>query len=147
MKWLGLIFLVGLLMTGCSGSKETMKKADQTEKQSGAKLKGEKENGKKEYKLIVFDPSFETWYQTHWSEATDHSKSYYHSWNEQYVTAWNYKATHTGYASYFGNTIDYNFNTDYGLKVERKLYYYFRWVETQLGIQILDYKRPNNIFN
>lgn len=99
----------------------------------------------KEHDLIVLDPGFETWFLTTWSPAKDRTLSYYDSWNDRYVQAWNYKATHPGYARFFNSTIDYDMHEDYGMEVSRKLYYYFRWVETELGIPILDFQRPMGI--
>lgn len=137
MKYLGIILILGLLVTSCSGSRKSTEQKSPNGKKETVELK--KSNDKEEYKVVVLDPGFESWYETHWSPATDRSESYYHSWNVQYVTAWNYKATHAGYANFFTSTINYNINKNYGLKVERKLYYYFRWVETQLHIPILNY--------
>jgi hypothetical protein len=95
--------------------------------------------------IVVLDPGFDTWFITNWSPAKDRTLAYYDGWNDRYVSSWNYKATHPGYASYFQNTIDYNPNENYGLEVSRKLYYYFRYVEIELNIQILDIPRPSGI--
>ncbi len=104
-----------------------------------------KENNQDQYDLVVLDPGFHTWYETNWSPAKDHLYQYYKMWNDQYVTDWNYKATHMGYSSYFDNVINYDPNVDYGMEVARKLYYYFRYVELVKKIQILDYRRPNDV--
>ena len=98
-----------------------------------------------QYDLVVLDPGFQTWFDTNWSPAKDHLKSYYDNWNDQYVSAWNYKATHMGYSGYFDSVINYNPTTDYGMTVSRKLYYYFRYVELVKKIRILDFTRPGNV--
>ena len=100
---------------------------------------------KEEYELIVLDPGFETWFVTTWSPAKDRSPDYYASWNRQYVLAWNYKATNQHTSNFFDNTIQYESSIDYGIDVDRKLYYYFRWVDTKLGIPILDHRPPGGI--
>jgi hypothetical protein len=92
---------------------------------------------KQEYEAVVLDPGFESWFQTTWSPAKDRSLSYYKNWNQQYVTTWNLKATQPHTYRLFDNTIQYDPTTDYGMAVERKLFYYFRWVETKLNIPIL----------
>ncbi|HKJ31125.1 MAG TPA: DUF6146 family protein [Balneolales bacterium] len=145
MRKFGLILILSLLVTACAGSSQTAKKENNENGKKSAAIKKEDQNGKQKYKLIVLDPSFETWYEMNWSPATEKNESYYHYWNERYVTAWNYKASHAEYSSFFDNTINYDFNTNYGIKVERKLYYYFRYVETQLHVPILDYQRLNTI--
>ncbi len=91
----------------------------------------------------MLDPGFDTWFATNWSPSQDHLEQYYDSWNDQYVSAWNYKATHAGYSDFFDAPINYDPNIDYGLAVSRKLYYYFRYVEIVDKIQILDYHRPD----
>jgi hypothetical protein len=45
----------------------------------------------------------------------------------------------------FDMLINYEPTVDYGMEVERKLYYYFRWVDTKLGIPILDTPPPGAI--
>jgi len=98
-----------------------------------------------EYELLVLDPGFETWFQATWGPAKDRSLSYYKSWNQRYVIEWNYKARQPHTFDLFDNTIQYDPNINYGLPVERKLFYYFRWVETQLNIPILSSPPPGGI--
>ncbi len=98
-----------------------------------------------EYELIVLDPGFDTWYATTWSPAKDRSLNYYSTWNQRYVNAWNFKASNPHTSRLFDNTIQYDPTANYGMEVERKLYYYFRWVDTKLGIPILDSPPPQGI--
>ncbi|MCC5927720.1 MAG: hypothetical protein JJU28_00610 [Cyclobacteriaceae bacterium] len=95
----------------------------------------------KEHQLIILDPGFETWFITNWSPAQDRSYSYYKHWNDQYVQAWNFKAMQPRYAYFFENIIQYDPHENYGMEITRKLYYYFRWVEIELRIPILDIPR------
>jgi hypothetical protein len=98
-----------------------------------------------EYELLVLDPGFETWFITTWSPAKDRSPAYYKMWNQRYVNAWNFNATRPHKHRFFDNMIQYDAMADYGMDVERKLYYYFRWVDTQLRIPILDTPPPGGI--
>jgi hypothetical protein len=90
-----------------------------------------------EYELLVFDPPFETWFALNSNPAKDHSNDYYRTWNSQYVTDWNYHYTLGHKPRIFENYIDYDNSIDYGIEVNRKLYYYFRYVETSLKVPIL----------
>ena len=94
-------------------------------------------NDSTEYELLVFDPQFETWFMTNYSPAKDHSNEYYQSWNNQYVTDWNYHYMAGHYSSVFENYIDWDDSLNYGIELNRKLYYYFRYVETYLKVPIL----------
>jgi hypothetical protein len=91
-----------------------------------------------EYELEVLDPGFNTWYLTQWSAAEDRSYQYYDTWNDRYVQAWNFKATSPRYGRFFTSTIDYDITEDYGMEVSRKLFYYFKYVEKELNIPILN---------
>ena len=103
------------------------------------------ESEEDQYEVMVLDPGFESWFITTWSRANDRSEAYYSNWNQQYVLAWNYKASQPHTSQFFNNRIEYDPNIRYGIDVERKLYYYFRWVDTKLGIPILDTPRPGGI--
>lgn len=87
-----------------------------------------------EYELIVFDSGFETWYLLKKSPVLDHSIEYYKNWNRQYVDEWNYRS---GTSRVFGSPINYDLNENYPIEIERKLYYYFQYVEAELNIPIL----------
>ncbi len=104
-----------------------------------------KKEGDTEYEVIVMDPGFDTWFQTTWSPAKDRSLEYYKHWNQRYVSAWNEKVRRSRSNDFFDTEINYNPGTNYGIEVERVLYYYFRWVDTKLGIPILDTPPPGGI--
>ena len=125
-----LIFVLSLyLWVGCTSQSRMHQATDKN-------LIDIKQN-EDEYEVMVLDPGFETWFATTWSPAKDRSQEYYSSWNQQYVTEWNYKASRPSTAKFFNDFINYDPTVRYGIDVERKLFYYFRWVETQLGIPIL----------
>ena len=128
MKTLGVIGFLLVLMCSCSSQKEIVK-LKSTNQVTG--------NDSTEYELIVSDPQFETWFLTNYSPAKDHSNEYYHGWNNQYVTDWNYHYMAGHLTKVFENYIYYEYNKDYGIEINRKLYYYFRYVETYLKVPIL----------
>lgn len=90
-----------------------------------------------EYRLIVLDPGFETWYVLKNSPALHHSKEFYRSENIQYVNAWNYNTSSSGHSDLFGERIEYDPRENYPFEIEHKLYYYFQYVEKELKIPIL----------
>ncbi|NJN28107.1 MAG: hypothetical protein HC819_20120 [Cyclobacteriaceae bacterium] len=129
------IFALFPLLVACAPSYNTQQVKDKN-------LIDIEKNDDEQYEVIVFDPGFETWFATTWSPAKDRSVAYYKQWNQQYVNAWNYKASHPGTYRFFDTTIQYDPTVDYGIEVERKLYYYFRFVDTKMGIPILDTTPP-----
>jgi hypothetical protein len=125
------IFFLGvaLILASCAGTK----KAGKVELNPST----EAVDDSVQYELIVLDPGFESWYLTRSKPSWFHSLEYYENWNRQYVTAWNYKATTPRNNRVFDTTIDYDPFTDYGLEINHKLFYYFQYVESELGIPIL----------
>jgi hypothetical protein len=81
-----------------------------------------------EYELIVIDPGFDTWLYTK-PPMWFYSNEYYAYMNRLYVSEWNYRYStfknHGEYDSY----IEYKPETDYGLELNYKLYYYFKYFE------------------
>lgn len=94
-----------------------------------------------EYELISFDSEFDTWYSLKSSPVLDRSNDYYISWNARYIQAWNFKSIQSRTATLFSQPLNIETNKDYGFQINKQLYYYFRFVETELKIQILDFKR------
>ncbi len=90
-----------------------------------------------EYSIETFDSKFEAWYDIHKNEAAYHSEKYYEQWNRQYVSAWNENANDPRKSAFFEPIVGYNPNVDYGLKLNRKLFYYFQYVENVLKIKIM----------
>lgn len=132
------ILSTAILLLGCTASNQMVTPPSENIIDLSQNEEGE------EYELVVLDPGFDNWYVTAWNQAKDRSVDYYSFWNYRYVTEWNYKATRPQTAQFFTSSIHYDPTVDYGIEVERKLYYYFRWVDTKLGIPILD-TRPGAI--
>lgn len=81
-----------------------------------------------EYRLLIFDPGFESWLATQPSENF-YSKDYYEQRNRLYVSEWNHRYTTQAKSNLYETYIEYNPNTDYGLDLNYKLYYYFKYFE------------------
>ncbi|MDO9339389.1 MAG: DUF6146 family protein [Bacteroidales bacterium] len=81
-----------------------------------------------EYKLIVLDPGFDVWLATKPSKEF-YSKEYYEQKNRLYVSEWNNRYMTSRNNGRYETYIDYNSNTDYGLDLNYKLYYYFKYFE------------------
>lgn len=93
-----------------------------------------------EYRLIVLDPGFETWLLTRPSKDF-YSNEYYAQKNRLYVSEWNLRYVTLHNIGLYDNYIDFNPNTDYGIDINYKLYYYFKYFEETNHIKLLDYNR------
>ena len=131
-----LLTTITLFMAACSGPKGMVKiEPDGNETVQEDSL---------EYELIVFDAGFETWYMLQNSPARYRSQQYYENWNQQYVSQWNYLATHSRRRSFFEPIMGYEPGVDYGFELNHKLFYYFQYVEHVLRIPILP-NRPMGV--
>jgi hypothetical protein len=134
MKTLGVIGFLLVVMCGCTSQKDIVRIGQAN------RIVGQDTT---QYELIIFDPTFDTWYLTNFSPAKDHTNEYYQSWNNQYVSDWNYHYMAGYMPTVFENYIDYDYSLDYGINLNRELYYYFRYVETYLKVPILLVGRKN----
>lgn len=91
-------------------------------------------NDSTQYKLIVFDSGFETWYVQRNKPSWYHTESYYEHWNQRYVNEWNYRYS-LGDAR-FDDYIEYNPRKDYGIELEHKLYYYFKYFQEKNNVSL-----------
>lgn len=90
-----------------------------------------------EHDIIIFDPDFDRWYLSHWSEANDRSLGFYESMNRLGASNWNRFYNLGRYHRVIGNYLDYQPNTDYGLEVNRKLYWYFKYIQETFKVPLL----------
>ncbi|MFV0379027.1 MAG: DUF6146 family protein [Mangrovibacterium sp.] len=89
------------------------------------------------YELIVLDTGFESWFLTRARPPNFYSQDYYENWNRRYTDAWNYEKIGYSYSQVIHGNIDYDPTVDYGLEINHKLFYYFIYVENELGIRLL----------
>jgi hypothetical protein len=89
-----------------------------------------------EYELVVFDPGFEIFLVAQ-PPMEYFSEHYYKMWNIQYVTEWNYRLAAMPNSNLYETSIDYNPNTEYGIKLEYQLYYFFRYFEKANHITLI----------
>jgi len=93
-----------------------------------------------EHRLIVLDPGFDAWLATQPSREF-YSQAYYETRNRLYVAEWNHRYITGQDKGIYENLIDYNTRIDYGLDINYKLYYYFRYFERTTGIKLLNTSR------
>ncbi|MGQ7867944.1 DUF6146 family protein [Sunxiuqinia sp. sy24] len=122
------IFILLILIFAACSSQQNIQLNEVSDKE---------ENDSVSYELIVLDPGFETWYISYSKPSWYHSQSYYENWNQQYVNAWNYQSIWRRNSQLLDGQINYDSQTDYGLEINHKLFYYFQYVEQVLKIRII----------
>jgi hypothetical protein len=95
-----------------------------------------------EYELIVMDLGYESFLLTQ-PHMEYYSQHYYEMWNSRYVMEWNYRhGQPLVYGDIYETYIDYRDDIDYGLELNYRLYYYFRFFEQKNGVDLL----PEKVF-
>ena len=89
-----------------------------------------------EYELLVFDVGYDAYLATQPS-MNFYSESYYKTWNALYVQEWNTRYRSHSFKELYENYIDYDLRTEYGLKVEYQLYYFFRYFEKTNNVTLI----------
>jgi hypothetical protein len=81
-----------------------------------------------EYRLIILDPGFETWLSNK-PGKNFYSNDFYRMKNRFYVAEWNIRYMTSNKDGLYDNSIDFNPDTDYGIDINYRLYYYFLYFE------------------
>jgi len=90
-----------------------------------------------EYEIIVIDPQFDHWYLLHFSQAKDYSNSYYRAKNQVGVSNWNDYFLRNLYPRIIDSLIVFDNSVDYGIEVNRILFWYFKYYEDEFKIRLL----------
>ncbi len=97
----------------------------------------QKQENKEEYEITIIDPNFDRWFLAHAKPVEFYQEGYYRTKNISYVSAWNAKVSQRGlYGSRnypFEEMINYNPSEDYGIDVNYRLFWYFKYIEDVYG--------------
>ena len=86
-------------------------------------------NDSTEYEITIIDPGFDQWYTLNFSPSKDYSNEYYRGKNLNTVSNWNIYLTHGKYPLVIDSFINYDPSVDYGIEVNRRLFWYFKYSE------------------
>jgi hypothetical protein len=122
------IAIITLLIWSCSPVKNTSK--------TSAVLSQNSQDST-EYEVIIFDIHFENWYLMNYSEAKDRSNDYYRSKNRVAAANWNDYYRAGRYIEVIDSYVNFEPQIDYGIDVNRKLYWYFKYVQENYNVRLL----------
>lgn len=88
-----------------------------------------------EYELIVFDPGFEYWLNSHNFSKNQYSNDYLQAMNNQYVQEWNRR--YSGGDHRISNYLDYSPLTKYDFDFNYELFMYFKYFEETNRIKLI----------
>lgn len=83
-----------------------------------------------EYELIILDPGFDAWFVKTMRPAGFYSQSYLENWNRILTDQWNALIPAGSRRSCLPETyLNYDTRIDYGIELNHKLFYYFRYIQ------------------
>lgn len=128
MKTLLFISLFALSISGCNSPKNIESDSNKAQKVM---------IDSSDYEITIIDPDFDRWYMMNVSPGKERSGEYYRSKNIFAVSRWNDYYLRGKYRRAIGTNINYNPNIDYGLEVNRKLYWYFNYIQENYRVPLL----------
>ncbi len=133
-----LVFLMVISVLVVSSCKTTKEASAPEQKVQLVENDSIEESDSTEYELVVLDPGFESWLATQ-PPKEYHSQRFYENRNTRYVIEWNQRHdSPLRYGDFYQTRIDYDPHIDYGLELNYKLYYYFRYIEKEYGIKLIE---------
>jgi hypothetical protein len=88
------------------------------------------------YELLVFDIQFDQWYAFNYSPVKDHSDAFYRIKNLIAAGYWNDYYRTGRYDRVIDSYIDYRPDINYGIELNRKLYWYFKYISDNYPIRL-----------
>lgn len=89
-----------------------------------------------EYEITIIEPGFDSWLITNARPRWYYSNEYYRNKNTFLVSKWNNRVRETMRQEPYEYLIEYSPGIDYGLEVNYQLYWYFRYIEKEYGIDL-----------
>lgn len=118
------MFLVFLSVISCGTTQRDSKRSESHQQVSGDTIKIS--NDSLDYKVIVFEPGFESWLQTQKPRGF-YSQNYLERHNQHSATTYNGRIYSN--PRLYPQEIDYQANIDYGYEVNYMLFHYFLFFE------------------
>jgi hypothetical protein len=89
-----------------------------------------------EYEILIIDSHFDQWYLINFDPSKDHSNDYYRNKNLIAVANWNDYYRTNRYSQVIDSYINYWSNIDYGIEVNRRLFWYFKYIKENYRIRL-----------
>ena len=93
------------------------------------------DNDTLEYELVIFDPAFQGWFRRVRRPKSFYDESYLKRWNEELSHQWNNPGHIPVRRDCMPQTyLDYDKDADYGMELEYRLFYFFRYMHENCGL-------------
>jgi len=135
MKEIAIIAAILVILGACAPGTKVATPTDQNNKTGQLSINDTLADDSLTYELIIFDVHFDTWMFAKARPMSFFTQAYLESWNAQLVREWNsysigMNRRGCGNLSY----IDYDPNINYGMELNYRLFYYFRYMHERCRI-------------
>ncbi|MCD4682820.1 MAG: DUF6146 family protein [Bacteroidales bacterium] len=120
-----LYIIIPIVLFSCSANKDIVRIEDI-----------ENPTDSTEYIIFIDESGYDSWIVTNAKPMWYHEQPFYHSWNTIYTKEFNHKVRTSSFDHPFNEMIDYDQTIDYGIEVEYKLYWYFKFIEEKYNIKL-----------
>lgn len=90
-----------------------------------------------QYELTIIEPGFDSWFITNSKPVWYHEETFYKMNNQLYVNEWNDRVRSIEFDVPYDNIIHYNYMSEYGIDLEYKLFWYFKFMEDKYNMKLL----------
>lgn len=127
--------IIGLLIIGCSTTKNTSTKKEGTAsytKNDTIRIA----NDELQYEVIIIDPGFSGWLVSRAQPRNYYTQSYMETRNRIWVANWNINVNSVRNRNLFEMSINYDNHIDYGYEVNYLLFNYLTYFQITNNIQL-----------
>ena len=126
--------VVSLFLISCGTQQKTVASADQTQKEEPVRIA----NDSLEYEIMIIDIGFNNYLNSVAMPMSYYSQDFLEPRNQLYVAQWNSRARNSSQfdPAVYENVIDYQANTNYGLEVNYKLFWYFQFAQRKYKMRL-----------
>lgn len=125
-NWLIFLFITAISFA-CGSQKQVVENATESRLESDSLS----------YEITIMDVGFDQWYRVNFSPAMDRDNSFYQMKNRIGISNWNDYYIRGKHQAIIGSYIHYDPAEDYGIEVNRQLYWYFKYIEESFRVPLL----------
>ena len=130
--------VVSLFLISCGTQQKNVTSADETHEEKPVRIA----NDSLEYEITIIDIGFYNYLNSVAMPMSYYSQDFLETRNRFYVAEWNSRARNSSQfdPDIYENVIDYQANTNYGLEVNYKLFWYFQFAQRKYKMRLSGFR-------
>ena len=130
--------VVSLFLISCGTQQKNVTSADETQEEKPVRIA----NDSLEYEITIIDIGFYNYLNSIAMPMSYYDQDFLEMRNQLYVAEWNSRARNSSQfdPNIYENVIDYQANTNYGLEVNYKLFWYFQFAQRKYKMRLSGFR-------